>query len=497
LPAANLPAGAVVSPAFLVQPLTLPQPTDITTLTVPAGTSGLIANPYNTQNSDGAQYYAIPTITYNDTGATGDPNAFFVRITATDLDSSHNPIGPEQAFAGTQVSQAGQTQTFGPLIGAYGNVGYGYTRTGNLGYVRLKVYVSNRVDQTTTAWSNALASTLQSQLNGIGYMDVMVAAGGNPPRGALVGSNIAQSSLGQGLAVVPPVGNPTGTPVLSIGTGNISTSVLYDPSFWCVGSYTGNPFGEPSAGWVIFWQYYGSVTVRNDGGFDDAYYMRLTNASAQVFQGITCTPGESLNCSCMMRSNNVGAPHGFYLQVLFYNSSGSYVSTGVAASTSGYIASWTKLAGYVPVPATACYAIIQCIVINTETSGGYWDVDTVLVQHVVNQSGSGQTATMQPALFSGDQSAVQVSSTSTTAASFYGLQIMRLIASDGSQVQLQVQTGAAILSLLYPAGAGSEGVGLSASPGGSAVTVTRNNVGYQGVDATISGHNFKGGICIS
>jgi len=118
------------------------------------------------------------------------------------------------------------------------------------------------------------------------------------------------------------------------------------PSFWCVGSYTGNPFGEPSAGWVIFWQYYGSSPCANDGGFDDAYYMRLTNASAQVFVRHhlhawrepellvhdaveQCRRAARLpTCRCFLTTLLV-----------------PYVSTGVAASTSGYIASWDEARG--------------------------------------------------------------------------------------------------------------------------------------------------------
>jgi len=302
-------------------------------------------------------------------------------------------------------------------------------------------------------------------------------------------------TLGQGLAVVPPVGNPTGTPVLSIGTGNIQTGLLYDPSFWCAGTYTGSPIDVPSAGRIIFWNYSGSgtVTVRNDGGNDDLYYVRLTNATEQVNQGITCTPGEGLNCSCMMRSNNVGAPHGFYLQVLFYDMNGSYVSTGVAASTSGYIADWKKLAGYVPVPATACYAIIQCIVINTETSGGYWDVDTVLIQHVPNQSGGGQTTTM-----AGNGLGFQAANNIDASIANYGKSLFLIVAADGTtQVSGGTLGGPAAY---YNVGAGSGGgtmsAGLEATPGTSYFYITRSGVTSNGYTGPVTGRSAIGGIVV-
>jgi hypothetical protein len=188
--------------------------------------------------------------------------------------------------------------------------------------------------------------------------------------------------------------------------------------------------------------------------------------------------------------------------VLFYNSSGSYVSTGVAASTSGYIANWTKLAGYVPVPATACYAIIQCIVIYTEISGGYWDVDSVQIQHVVNQSGNNQQTTMAQTVVSSDYSALQAVSTVDASMSFYGKNYLEMLAPDGlAEFYSSVGSGIAVTSVRAGSPSPSStfrAVLITAVTNAvAAVSISEGNTTWTGVDTTISGHLVKGGIVVS
>jgi len=188
--AASLPSGAVVSAAFAVAKLAKPGAGLITSLTVTAAGSGNW--PYNVVVEDaGRQYWSIPSISYSDAGALSDPNAFFVRITAQDLDASGNTVASEQAFAGTQVSESGATQIFGPLMGEYGTVGGSYTRSANIGKVRLRVYVCNRINQTYASFSDTNAATLQAGIgSGAGYVDVVVSTTGALPAGAIPGARV-------------------------------------------------------------------------------------------------------------------------------------------------------------------------------------------------------------------------------------------------------------------------------------------------------------------
>ncbi len=190
IPAASLPAGAVISAVFAVGALAIPTPSLITSLTVSSGVSGSF--PYNAITPDGRQYYSIPSVSYDDTLAVTDPNCFFIRITAQDLDSTHATIGPEQQFAGTSVPcNPSHSYSSGPLMGDYGTAGGGYTRTGNLAYVRFRVYACNRVDQTPTAFSNSACAMLQTYVgSGAGYVDVLVANAGATPSGAIPGSRV-------------------------------------------------------------------------------------------------------------------------------------------------------------------------------------------------------------------------------------------------------------------------------------------------------------------
>jgi hypothetical protein len=185
IPLASLPATAFVSSAVSVAGLALPLATDITSLTIASGVSGSF--PYNATRSDNSVYWSMPSISFNDSGSTVDKNAFFVRITCQDLDSSGATIAPESAFAGTQTSLTGQTQTFGPLMGDYLRNGLGAIRTANIASVRFRVYVCNRIDQTTNSFSNGLCATLQSNIDGAGhsFIDVLVAAGGGIPVGPI------------------------------------------------------------------------------------------------------------------------------------------------------------------------------------------------------------------------------------------------------------------------------------------------------------------------
>ena len=178
---ATLFPGVQISAAFSVVALQLPPANLISTITIPAGTSAA-PYPYDAVRANKSRYWKIPTISVSDLGAINAPDAFFLRVTAQDLDISHNAVAPEQPFAGDQVSPKGQTNVYGPLMGEYGLDGITIKRTGNIAFVRLRVYLCNRVDGTSLSFKNTLCATLQTAVGGgVGYIDVQVSDGTIPP----------------------------------------------------------------------------------------------------------------------------------------------------------------------------------------------------------------------------------------------------------------------------------------------------------------------------
>lgn len=211
IPAASLPAGAYVSGSIAIAGLAVPIATLVSSLTVAASTGVAPAtsqNPYNCKRKDGSQYWSIPTVTVDDTGAVGAPDAFYLRITVQDLDASRNPVGPEHPFDGAQIGQLPAVHVFGPLMGEYGTDAQGTLRTGNIAYVRLKEYLCNRVDQTEYSFANALCAKLQSGVGGgVGYVDVLVATGGTAPTGAIDPAQLDPSGWPHAGDIIP--GTPT------------------------------------------------------------------------------------------------------------------------------------------------------------------------------------------------------------------------------------------------------------------------------------------------
>lgn len=181
--AEDLPTGTVISAGFPVGALEVPPDNLITDVTVGAG-SGDENFPYNVETSDGVQYYSIPSFTLDTSAAALNPNVWTVNMTFQDIGADGTPVGPEH-INGTVVPEpitptTDGLITLGRLIGDYGRNGYSYERSANIAAVRIKVVCSNRVDQTTSAWANTLASTYQN-LRTIGYIDVVVAVGGITP----------------------------------------------------------------------------------------------------------------------------------------------------------------------------------------------------------------------------------------------------------------------------------------------------------------------------
>ena len=198
LSSSDLPTGTVISAGFSVTGLSLPSASLISTLLYSSPASGYNPNwPYNAITPDGTQFWEISQIGYDDTPCLADPEAFFVRITATSLDAAKTAISPEKAYAGTQVT--GGVATFDPLMGSYGPDSSGLS-SNNMAYLRLKVYVCNRLDQTAASFLNTDCATLQTGIgSGTGHVDILVATSGNLPPAGIPATRFDPSTLGSGL----------------------------------------------------------------------------------------------------------------------------------------------------------------------------------------------------------------------------------------------------------------------------------------------------------
>ena len=147
----------------------------ITSINVPA--PGPNPFPYDLLESNGINHYwSIGFVTVNTTASYDAVNVFTVILTAQDLGSSGTPIGPEHIY-GTPLPIKG-TLNFGKLDGPYGDKA-DPARSASIGGVRLKAYLGNRTNETTAAWQDPNAATLQATL------DVTVAVGGAIPGGSI------------------------------------------------------------------------------------------------------------------------------------------------------------------------------------------------------------------------------------------------------------------------------------------------------------------------
>jgi len=149
--------------------------------------------PYNVTDADnGRQWWDIPGITYDDTPASNDINAFFIRVTVQYLDSTHAVLGPELPYDGTEI--VGGVYVCQDAIGGYGAPTVTGYPTTNIAYVRFRLYSCNIIDQTSQSFANPLCAVLQTGYSvsptiggqitvGSGYVDVLVASGGALPTG--------------------------------------------------------------------------------------------------------------------------------------------------------------------------------------------------------------------------------------------------------------------------------------------------------------------------
>jgi hypothetical protein len=435
---------------------TLPRATDITALTIPYGLNNDTNFPYDQVAANGNHYFSIPSFTLSDIGCIGDPNAYYIRITAQDYDASNNPIGPEQPFAGTLVGAAGSTgntYTFGPLEGAYGTDGFSYVRTGELAKIGIRVYVINNTDQSSYSFANTAASRLETSIGTAGLTLIDVAkivqdtahGGKRAPIGTF--DHVDRTNIGGGVQFDPVTGK------LITNNDNPTATFLDNGSF---------EFASPgmlgAAGTAPGWNYGlnpgGSIEIRNDGGNSGPQYARLSGADTQISQTKGVQGGQPFYLQLAVRSSNTaGTAHavGIYIVWLDANNAPLTPYTTIVGTASLYVPSWEAVgvSGYVTAPSNAAKAIIKIALSANEPSGGYWDVDDAFMQPVISQTGNSQANTTNPSANSSDHSALRATSLIDSSNSYYGRRQAFLVAPDGvTKAQISVSNAVATLLAL-------------------------------------------------
>lgn len=380
IPAGSLPAGVVFSGNITISALPLPSATDVTVLTVVAGVAGSF--PYNTSNPDGAgQYWCIPNISYSDSGCLSDVNAWVVSITAQDLSASkaavttYGPKGTGEHVTGLGglISQTGVTNYYPApgLEGEYDIYGLPYVRSSPIAYVRLRVYVCNRADQSSNPWANSLAATLQTGIGGgLGYVDVEVAAGGADPPGLIQMDRADPNTIGPGLTQT--------SAKLQLGTGNVANSLM-NPGF-----DDQNPATGTAAHWTME-PNGGTATVISSPGvaLSGNYMLQLHGGTpsyaqsdfiAVVYQQVYYIQGWVLSDS--------GANGTAAIYAAWYDHTGTFVSS--VAVFSGVPApgpsAWVSYGGTVTVPANVSSMALQPQIAGNTTNNWYFDSLYVIPQ---------------------------------------------------------------------------------------------------------------------
>jgi hypothetical protein len=329
IPAASLPVEAAISPGFTVGALAVPAASTLATLDVPAGT--VPGNwPYNKTTVDGVNYWSVPSISVDATNAEADPNVFTLALTFQDYDAAGNAIGPEHIY-GTPVVAAGVIN-FGDLIGPYGSVA-DPPRTGNISKVRARVYTCNRVDQTTSAWSNPAASTFQTSL------DIVVSIDGSVPPGAIPVDRL--DSLGNGLYIDPSDSS------LITGVGDNPGNMLTN------GNFDRSIIGVSCLGWTL-----DAAAYPVNGGLTPPYMLRLTglvNTYARQTRKFVVSPGQLYYAQAEWMSE-VSADGTISLSIDYFDSADGYVSSDSVSVAATSITAWTRTGLACTVPSGASRA---------------------------------------------------------------------------------------------------------------------------------------------
>jgi hypothetical protein len=339
IPAASLPTAKALSANFTVAGLSVPSPTLGTNPTPATGAGG--SWPYNKKTSDGSQYWSIPSLTISMAGAVASVDTFVITSTFQDLDASHNPIGPEHTYGSAlAIDTVGGTFNIGSIDGDYGDDGFSYTRTGNIAYIRWRQYASNRLNQTTAAWADSAASTLQTDAgSGAGYVDILVAAGGALPPGKVLVNRADPTALGKNLHV-----NSLGV----LDSLNSQGSNLLDNPGFEQGTQ-GWDFADSAQGMTFALDTSASHTAA------DTHSLKLSalvnTASCQSSQTKPAIPGRSYSLYAWMFAGS-GNQLGFQLVAYWFNAAGSLISAGVVDAASNPLSTgWIRHGGVALAPA--------------------------------------------------------------------------------------------------------------------------------------------------
>lgn len=367
---------AVVSALFAMTPTALPSAVVISTLTV--STPGAGSFPYHMVRLDGTQYWAF-TVSYDDSTAySSNPDSFFIRLTFQDLDSSHNPVGPEHVGPGTQVT--GGVQTFPAITGEYGTNGIDFVRSGNIAYVRVKVYSCNRLDQTANSFLNSAARTLQTGVGGgAGYVDILVAAGGAIPAGKLLASRLDRASLG---------------PQLMIRNGKLDGPTPYLPDGMIGGGFEDLDPAAVFIGWSTTGSVFPDATpfgISPPTGKYACTFGPYASTSPSLYSiGYACKPGQQYVLKMTLRSDPAATS---FLNVNAIWTDGVGGGTTYTTLVQPAVAAYTAFADIPPVPfiVPAGKSIFYLSVSVWDWTynddllrAGYWALDNIRVTPVVS-----------------------------------------------------------------------------------------------------------------
>jgi hypothetical protein len=354
---------AVISSGISIAALVLPTATLVPTLTVATGSGG--SWPYNTKQPDGDQFFSILTISYNDSACVGNIDAFFVRVTAQDY-AAGVAVGPEQASAIGGFVTTGGVQTFGPLRGDYGTTGVGYVRTAAIDTVRLRRYVLNRADQSSTSFLNPAAGTLQIGGSDPGYTDVVVASGGALPPGQIQGGRLSPSTLTPYLVVNPTtglLGTTSLDPTNMVQNGDFELGIFYG---WSVAFGTAAIVSSPAVG------SFACSMSPNGSGF------------AGVWETLhhPVKPGAVIYAECSLNYTGSAIGNG-HAAIVFYDVTNTAISFNFSTAAV-LIPGWQEVKLTATAPSNAVFVAFYASIQGEATSGVTWFVDNARMQQQVS-----------------------------------------------------------------------------------------------------------------
>jgi hypothetical protein len=358
----NAPASATVSANFTIAAIAPPGTSlGSSTVTVTSGAGG--SWPYNVTRPNGTNFWSIPSITFDDTPALADPSAFFLRWTSEDYDASSVSVRGEEACGGEQISVAGAVKILGPIMGEYGTAP---NRTGNICFVRFRLYICSRVQQTGAAWLNSAAATLQKTV------DVTVAAGGAIPDDSIPTQFLDPDTIGTQLTFRN--GKLDGlSPFLADGIIN--------------GNFEDWDSGVDPGGWVTA----GSV-VRDptpfgvsapSGQYSCTFFPHATlYPSVSTIDAYQCKPAEKYVLKATIRSGG-SANADLYIFTAWADATGSISYLVAPFTAAAYNGAFTDVVASLTVPAGKCYCQV---IVNTSAllTVGYWSIDNIRVEKQVS-----------------------------------------------------------------------------------------------------------------